>query len=288
VSGSALIVNVDDLGLHPAVSRAVRRLARLGVVTSASLLANGPNFEEAARSPAVPTGVHLNLLRGRPILPPPAVRSLVDERGLLLGSYRRLLARHVRGGLRLDEIEREWDAQIARVRDIGVVPSHLDSEKHVHAWPRLMPIVQRLARRHSIGWIRRPVERLRFTGLPPMAILRIALLAWFGLFHRPAAEVRWPDSTWGIADQGSLLRPARFARYVSSLDRRGVLEIVCHPGLPQAEDPPLPEEVGRLRVAGQWLEEFRALSDSSWLDTVRELGLVLVSYESIRSTGEKG
>jgi predicted glycoside hydrolase/deacetylase ChbG (UPF0249 family) len=284
----SLIVNVDDLGLHPAVRRAVQALAGLGVVTSASLLANGPDFEEAARSSAVPAGVHLNILRGRPVLPPVAVGSLVDEQGLLLGSYRKLLARYACGRLRLDEIEKEWDAQIARVRDAGVVPSHLDSEKHVHAWPRLMPIAQRLARRHGIGWIRRPVERLRLSGLPLSAITRIGLLAWFGLFHRPAAEVRWADSTWGIAEQGALLSAARFERYIGSLGHGDVLEIVCHPGWPLAGDPCLPVEFGRLRVAGQWLEEFHALSDHDWLDTVRKLGFVLTSYESALSIGEQG
>ncbi|MFN9910300.1 MAG: ChbG/HpnK family deacetylase, partial [bacterium] len=38
-----LIINVDDIGLHPAVRRAVEACAARGTVTSASVLANGPD-----------------------------------------------------------------------------------------------------------------------------------------------------------------------------------------------------------------------------------------------------
>ena len=58
-----LVVNVDDVGLHPAVQRAVERTAAAGIVTSASVMANAPWVREARRLSGIGLGVHLNILR---------------------------------------------------------------------------------------------------------------------------------------------------------------------------------------------------------------------------------
>jgi predicted glycoside hydrolase/deacetylase ChbG (UPF0249 family) len=62
-----LIVNADDLGCGPARDRGIFRAFQQGIVTSASLLANGRTFAEAAREArtlGLPVGVHLNLAEG--------------------------------------------------------------------------------------------------------------------------------------------------------------------------------------------------------------------------------
>lgn len=61
-----LVVNVDDVGLHPAVQRAVEACAAEGIVTSASVLANGPYVRDARSLTGIGLGAHLNLLRGDP------------------------------------------------------------------------------------------------------------------------------------------------------------------------------------------------------------------------------
>jgi len=62
-------------------------------------------------------------------------------------------------------------AQVARARDAGLTPSHLDSHQHVHLHPALLPVVARVARRFGIGAVRasRRMESARS--------LRSALLA---------------------------------------------------------------------------------------------------------------
>ncbi|MFN5497128.1 MAG: ChbG/HpnK family deacetylase, partial [bacterium] len=72
-----LIINVDDLGLHPAVRRAIEECAALGTVTSASVLANGPDIDAVKPIAGVSFGAHLNILRGKPLSPAHEVRSLV-------------------------------------------------------------------------------------------------------------------------------------------------------------------------------------------------------------------
>lgn len=69
-----LIINADDFGLAGSVNLAVVRGFREGVLTSATLMVNGAAYAEAVEAaranPGLGVGVHLNILRGRPVLPP--------------------------------------------------------------------------------------------------------------------------------------------------------------------------------------------------------------------------
>ncbi len=275
-----VVINADDLGLHPAVQRAVDELGRRGVLTSASLLVNGPLAEQAARTTSVALGVHLNILRGRPVLPAGRLGTLVDTAGNFLGDYWRLARRAAAGRLDLRQVEDEWEAQLRRALDLGVQPDHLDSEKHIHCWPALMPIVCRLARRYNIAWVRRTVER----GWPigsAGGLLRVLLLRWWAGRHRPADAVRWPDAVWGIACQGRRLSARRLGAYLRRLESAQVVEVVCHPGDPRADDPPLPDAYGRMRVARQWRAEYETLAGGGWREVLQEAGASLVSYRDV-------
>src|SRR4029077_4682986 len=74
------------------------------------------------------------------------------------GSPESLLLRRARRGLLLREVESEWDAQIQKIRDAGIVPTHLDGHKHVHMLPGLFEIALKLAKQHEIGAIRVSLE----------------------------------------------------------------------------------------------------------------------------------
>ncbi|MDD4951008.1 MAG: ChbG/HpnK family deacetylase [Desulfovibrionaceae bacterium] len=271
-----VVVNADDLGLHPAVRRAVEALAGSGVLSSSSLLANGPDLEAAARVQGVGLGAHLNILRGRPLGPPAEVSSLVGPDGLFLGGYAKLLARYVLGRVDMGQVEREWSRQIQRLVDLGVRPTHCDSEKHVHAWPGLMSAACRTAKRFGIKWVRRPRERSPLLRLD-LGGIRAKFLSACALFQRPAAGVGWPDLVWGVADQGRALLPGAFRRYIER-HRPGLIEVVCHPGLAQPGDPPLPPEFGPMRVSGQWADEYGLLSNPAWTGVLRDLGAELTNY----------
>ena len=277
-----VVINCDDLGLHPAVRRAVVDLGSAGAISSATLMANGPDFDASARINGVGIGVHLNLLRGAPICSPEQIPSLVDDDGLMLRSYGRLFRRYIAGRVSIDDVRREWSAQIERVIDAGVRPTHLDSEKHIHVWPRLGSLVAEIARRHGIRWMRRPVERLHLR-VPAAGLFRIATLAVFALMSsRPTSGVSSADFSWGIAEQGVLLDPLRFRRYATSFRLRPrVLEIVCHPGVPTAEDPPLDPRFGVLRIADNWSVENAALQRPEWKTTLASLGAEVVNYGQI-------
>src|SRR5688500_7142073 len=70
-----LIVNADDLGYDPAVTRGILRAMRQGVVTSTTLMVNTPWAEDAAReADELSVGLHLNLARHPPLPATPPAR----------------------------------------------------------------------------------------------------------------------------------------------------------------------------------------------------------------------
>jgi predicted glycoside hydrolase/deacetylase ChbG (UPF0249 family) len=76
-----LIVNADDFGLAESVNRGIIVAHRDGILTSASLLANGSAFDQAIAAsrqfPQLSVGVHLNISEGRPVSPAAQIPSLV-------------------------------------------------------------------------------------------------------------------------------------------------------------------------------------------------------------------
>src|ERR1700751_3171264 len=80
-----LIVNADDLGWTEGVNRGILEAHRNGIVTSASLLANGASFADgidgAKSTRGLGVGVHLNLSDGAPVAPRELVTSLLDNDG---------------------------------------------------------------------------------------------------------------------------------------------------------------------------------------------------------------
>ena len=128
-----LIVNADDFGMCHSNNEAIFRALLEGVATSASLMAPCPWAPQAMRwlreHPEIPFGVHLTMIcefddyRWGPITSAEKVSSLVDAVGCFIRDDQQaeLLAR-----ARLDEVEREFRAQIETVLAAQLGPTHLD------------------------------------------------------------------------------------------------------------------------------------------------------------------
>ncbi|OEU68720.1 MAG: hypothetical protein BA863_03880 [Desulfovibrio sp. S3730MH75] len=275
-----VVINVDDLGLHPAVRRAVDSLAGAGVVTSSTMLANGPDISESVllqdTHPSLGLGAHLNLLRGKPISNPDHIPSLVDDDGLMFGNYTSLLLRYLTGQIKLAEVEAEWSAQIEYLFDHKVRLTHFDSEKHIHAWPGFFGLAGKLARKYGVGWIRKPTEKTPITRLDK-GMMRTRFLQTCLAGSRSFDDPRTASSVWGIADQKDKLDPLLFEKYVDTY-RPKIIEIVCHPGKPEKGDGPLPSDFGPMRVEDQWKEEFNSLSQKGWLKIFENIGAIPVNY----------
>ena len=280
-----LIVNVDDLGLHPAVRRAVEECAAIGTVTSASVLANGPDLDAVRPIAGVSFGAHLNILRGPPLSPVHEVRSLVGDDGNFVGSAVALAWRVARRAVKRDEVRLEWSRQVAALRDRGLALSHVDGEKHTHCLPGLYAVACEVAAEHGIRWVRRSDERYGNLHFGASA-LRRALLRALCVSARTNASTESTDAVWGIAEQGAAFTAAACARALAGLGRRQI-EVVCHPGNRADGDPALPASFGRMRVHELWEPEFRSLRDGSWRETAARNRWKLVNFETVSSDARR-
>jgi predicted glycoside hydrolase/deacetylase ChbG (UPF0249 family) len=290
-----LIVNADDLGWTAGVNRGIADAHRNGIVTSTSLLANGSAFDHGVRVagglPGLGVGVHLNLSDGPPTSPTGQVRSLLDENGKFLGGPESLLLRLTTKSLDVKEVEKEWDAQIQRVREAGIRPTHLDGHKHVHMLPGLFGIALRLAKRHGIEGIRvsheaSPLRTALSDGneATSVAIKQGVQARGLKLLARDAREmaersgVAAADYFCGIAQTGVLTR-AGVAKLLGSLPE-GTTELMCHPGY---VDDDLRRSATRLQQSRQI--ELDILTDKSIRKSVAELGIRLINYEQVGVAG---
>ena len=128
-AGLKLIVNADDFGISDAVNRGIVEAFDGGIVTSTSLMATGDAFEHAVElargRPGLAVGVHLVLTEHRPLIGASAAASLVGRDGAFAPHLAQLLRKRLRGGVSLDEVRLELDAQIRRVREAGISISHV-------------------------------------------------------------------------------------------------------------------------------------------------------------------
>jgi len=289
-----LIVNADDLGWTEGVNRGIAEAHRNGIVTSASLLANGRAFaggvELAGAMPGLRVGVHLNLSEGESVAAREQVKSLVNEAGMLAGGPESLLLRLARRGLLLEEAEREWDAQIRKVRGAGIQPTHLDGHKHVHMLPGLFEIALRLAKRHGIGAVRVALESSNLrAALATGREHRISVVMKQGvqarglkLLARDAREqadrmgIATTDYFCGIAQTGEMTREG-VTRLLRSLPE-GTTELMCHPGFVDAE---LGKSATRLQASRGM--EVEILTDTGIRNLVASQGIRLIDYGLVAS-----
>jgi chitin disaccharide deacetylase len=284
-----LIVNADDLGWTDGVNRGIVEAFHHGIVTSTSLLANGAAFAggvEAARSaPGLGVGVHLNLSDGPPVADRETVTSLLNNDGEFAGGPENLLLRRARRGLLLAEVENEWDAQIQKVRDAGISPTHLDGHKHVHMLPGLLEIALKLAKRHDIGAIRVALEASSLRAALSSGSKQNAgvvmkqgvqarglkLLARDAREHAKRAGISTADYFCGIAQTGELTREG-VEQFVKSLPD-GTTELMCHPGYADAA---LQKTPTRLQDSRQ--TELQILTDTGIRNLVASMGIRLIDY----------
>ncbi len=235
-----LIIHADDLGADEARNAGIIEAIEAGSVTAASILVNGPAFQDCIQRIAsmngrqLSFGVHLNLTEGRPLSP--GLETITGADGCFCGKqegHRRLMNRD--DDALQKEIRREFAAQIQALRDAGVRMDHLDGHQHAHIFPAAIDATIRTAREFGIPWMRIPEEPL-----PARSMDRNNLLLndEAERFCRLAAAVR-------IKLHGSIMKTTDHFRgfylkgrlSLESLERTlqtlppGLTELMVHPGM---------------------------------------------------------
>lgn len=283
-----LIVNADDFGFTSGVNRAIVEAHNRGVVTSSTLMANGPAFAEAvelARStPSLGVGCHVVLIDGEPTLPADRLPTLTSSErfrdGLKSFAVRALTKR-----MSASEISAEAAAQIHKLQSAGISVSHIDTHKHTHVFPQILKPLLRAANECGVRAVRNPFGPRRpfrssellarpnlWTRYAEVQILR----RFAGRFREAVGREGFatPDGTLGIEVTGTL--DETLFRAIASNIPDGTWEFVCHPGYNDAD---LLTAKTRLRESRE--TELHVLTLPAARDVLLQAGIELISYREI-------
>ncbi|MCM3876200.1 MAG: ChbG/HpnK family deacetylase [Thermoanaerobaculia bacterium] len=277
-----VVLNADDFGLAPAHTRRVAALRAKGLLTDVSLLTNGTSFDEAALglrgAGHFETGVHLCITGGeRPVSAPRDIPSLLSGPSFR-AHWPAVLLALTAGRIRRAEVEREWEAQIARAEGAGLRVTHLDSHQNLHLHPFLFPVAVALARRFRVPFVRAPRgdDPPGRPDAPPLSRLRARLLALLGGRGRrllDAAGLPEPPRVLGLAEAGHMTA-ARFQSAVAELPE-GDYEFALHAG---DED-----DVTRARYnwGYEWREESETLESGAVAAALAARGIATASFGAL-------
>jgi len=160
MSTNKIIINADDFGYNATVNRAIIKSFQQGLITSSSLMANMPGFEDAVglmREHSFlqgKVGVHLNLTEGYPLSV--AIRGCQRFCDLVSGQfvYARQSSLFFLNAREQKAVYEELTAQLERLLAAGIRPSHLDSHHHIHTEWAVARLVARLGQAYGIRKIR--------------------------------------------------------------------------------------------------------------------------------------
>lgn len=281
-----LLINADDFGLTPGVNRSVVELHRAGVLTSATLMATGAFFDDAAAlahaTPTLEVGCHVVLVNGLPALDPAQIPSLCPDGRCFRPMLGRFAVDLHLGRVRAAEIEAEAAAQIRRLQHAGLRVSHVDTHKHTHLFPRVLRPLLQAARACGVPAIRNPFEpawAVRATsGASALRRLQIAFLGRRrGAFERQVQQAGLfaTAGTLGVLATGTPDVAGALRSLLSALPAGAeTWELVCHPGYP---DEHLDRVATRLRTS-------RAQEHAALLEQIPRAGVKLGTWRDLSGT----
>jgi hopanoid biosynthesis associated protein HpnK len=264
-----LIVTADDFGASESVNQAVEAAHRDGVLTTTSLMVGAPAAADAVRraktNPGLRVGLHLVVVRGRPVLPVGQVPALVDSAGQFDANLGRAGVRyfflpHVRR-----QLAAEIRAQFQAFHDTGLQLDHVNAHNHMHLHPTVLGMMLSVGREFGLKAVRLPYEPGTGGALKP----------WTGLMkHRlRRAGIAFNEYLFGIRDTGAM-DSAALKRIVGALPD-GVSEVMLHPAM-GPWDGMEPEAAGFRHE-----DEYKALVDAGVSAEIAAAGVELIGFSNL-------
>lgn len=276
-----IIINADDLGISLEVNSQIEEGIKRGVITSSTLMANAPAFDDGVRIakqyPQISVGVHLNLIEFKPLTNADVFRKhgILDSGGSFIEGA--IFSIPIDAELQ-NAVFEEWDAQISKVEAAGVEPTHCDSHQHTHAIRALQEPLIRVLKKHHIPKVRRkmipsiklmlserkhPIVHLdKSNAMQPKR--RNVFYRRIHLFNVICDNKKWNKEMGNHFRMTDCFYPFRnFCNDFNAINVKGeniVIELMCHPGHPAFN-----------------LETTALMQDKKWLPN----GFVLVSYKEI-------
>ncbi len=283
-----LIVSGDDFGLSPGTNFGIIKAHRDGILTNASLMANGSAFVEAVElaraTPSLSVGLHLVLVQGRAVSAPQDIPDLVDGAGMfrnnaVTAGFHYFFAPRLR-----EQIEREIGAQLEKYLSTGLPLSHVDGHLNIHMHPSVLAVLLQLASRYGIRAMRLPREPWRLSlqldgrerGRKLLEALIFRNLTRFARPRLAAHGIRHPDQMFGLHQSGHVTEP--YLLGVLQHLPAGTTEVYGHPALVDAE-------ARRWRPADYESEaEVAAFTSARVREAMRAADVELASYGDLASS----
>jgi len=286
-----LIVSGDDFGLSHGINIGIIDAFRSKTLTSASIMANAAYFDEAValskNNAGLSIGVHLNIIRGRPVLESTRVSTLVGRNGHFNFSLQAFLKMIIFGQIGLIDIEREFRAQIEKVLMTGLKIAHLNSEKHIHCYPKIFKIVIKLAKEYNIHSVRYINEELLLSSLgrgrvfKRIQICKSKILSYLSSLSKNILDknqIMYTDHSFGIACSGKIT--PELYQTILNLVRDGNFELILHPGYIDNEQIES-NGMGRFSIKYHRQEELDTLIDDELPKKISNLNIRLIGYSEL-------
>ncbi len=260
-----IVFCADELGLSSETNEGIRRVVHAGLVREASLCVTGEAAEEGAAlarelRDSLGVGLELCFTAGRALTG--YIKGLTDEHGRFLPASQ-VFASCLFGRPDPDEVAREVEAQLVRLRDYGLDISHIGGLQGVHLFPRIRDAVLDAAPRHGIRWTRAPGTR-DYTDYAVDLLTGRMLIEWMVKGFKALATSKGVRSLPYLVvwrKERSDYRD-RFANLASRLPR-GRFEWSVHPRLGS--------------------DELSALADPDFVQRVRDLGIEPARFEELKN-----
>lgn len=264
-----LVVNADDFGFTPDVNQGIVEAHRDGILTATTLMANGTAFDDAVRlwreTPTLDVGCHLVLIGGESLVTKRAFPATVPQ--LLIALAKREIP-----------VYDELAAQMRRIVDAGIQPTHLDTHKHTHLAPPVLDAVARLSEEFGVQWVRRPFDfPMNALGVPKLKRLTSDALGLMRRrFHRVLARhgCRTTDHFAGFQITGRF-RAAELVKLMAVIPE-GSTELMVHPGRCGAA-----LRAARTRLKESREAELAALMAPEVRAAITRNGIELVNYAGL-------
>jgi chitin disaccharide deacetylase len=275
-----LIVNADDLGIDKDINRGIELSHQKGIVTSTSIIPGGDAFEDAVdiirRNPGLSAGLHFTLVLSKPVSDPTKIPSLLKDSSNFMDYWYNFYYALLLKKVNLDELEFELKAQIGKLIDHGINPTHINGHLHLHLLPGVIDRVIRIAKSHGIKWIRTPKETGFFTNRPGHSINQKVKFVFYRLITLESYkkikdnDLKSPQKCFGLFHTGRMNENALL--YCLNNLVEGVNEIFVHPGISN----------GRKVIQGinnyLWEEELKAMMSDKVRNFISDRKIILTDY----------
>jgi len=287
VSETRLIVNADDFGLSRGISDGILRAHHHGFLTSTSLMVNMPEsghaLDRVSTAARLSVGIHLNICKGKPILPPRNIPTLVDTGGAFHPPAM-MIGKLWRWQVSARDLEREFRAQIRWMKMRGFNPTHADSHHHMHIYPAAATAFMRALSAEGIRCVRAPrcsawPKAGNLGGPHEGGIIRRLFVHGYrsALQNTLLRKFHSADSRVSLSQQARRDSTNLKSHWMATFENLpgGTFEFACHPGLPERGF----SETDAIHLQRE--QELRLLLDPEMQGVISRSGIQLISYREL-------